>query len=130
VGRCQLQRLPGLVAERRGQAARYGELLQPLIRRGVTLPIEPPFARSSFQSYCVRLPAGCDPQAVIANLGAAGVSARRGIMNAHAQAPYAGRTFTLPESDAARAECLTLPLYPGMTEAEQVRVITGLSAAL
>jgi dTDP-4-amino-4,6-dideoxygalactose transaminase len=130
VGRCQLERLPELVAARRRQAARYGDLLAPLVRRGVTLPIESAFARANFQSYCVRLPAGVDPDVVIARLAAGGVSARRGIMNAHAQAPYASGRFDLPESDAARAECLTLPLFPGMTESAQARVSATLGDAL
>ncbi|MFN8507770.1 MAG: DegT/DnrJ/EryC1/StrS family aminotransferase [Dehalococcoidia bacterium] len=37
---------------------------------------------------------------------------------------------SLPETEAATANTLLLPLYPGMTEAEQDEVIDALRAAL
>ena len=52
VGRKQLKRLPDLVARRRTLAARYAELLGNI--EGLRLPAEPDWARSNWQSYCVR----------------------------------------------------------------------------
>src|SRR5262249_39028072 len=54
VGRKQLERLPELVASRRAIASQYTELLGNL--EGLILPFEPEWARSNWQSYCVRLP--------------------------------------------------------------------------
>ena len=54
VGRKQLERLPELVARRRALASRYTELLGNI--EGLILPLEPRWARSNWQSYCVRLP--------------------------------------------------------------------------
>ena len=34
---------------------------------------------------------------------------------------------TLPETEKAAAEILNLPIFPGLTEAEQVRVIESIS---
>ena len=36
----------------------------------------------------------------------------------------------LPDTDAAAASSLSLPMYPGLTEAEQDQVITALRAAV
>ncbi len=44
------------------------------------------------------------------------------------RAMYPG--LSLPISEAATAETLLLPLYVGMTEAEQDEVVAGLAAAL
>jgi dTDP-4-amino-4,6-dideoxygalactose transaminase len=57
----------------------------------------------------------------------AGVSTRRGIMNAHQEAAYAGtRPFDLPESESARDSVVLLPLHHELTEQDQDRVITAL----
>ena len=58
VGREQLKRLPSLIECRRAAAEGYRHLLAPI--PGLTLPFEPEWARSNWQSYCVRLPAEVD----------------------------------------------------------------------
>jgi perosamine synthetase len=54
VGRKQLTKLADIVARRRALASRYAELLGNI--EGLSLPFEPEWARSNWQSYCVRLP--------------------------------------------------------------------------
>ena len=54
VGRVQLQRLPGMIVERRELADRYGALLKHI--PDLEIRHEPEWARSNWQSYCVRLP--------------------------------------------------------------------------
>jgi dTDP-4-amino-4,6-dideoxygalactose transaminase len=60
----------------------------------------------------------------------AGVSTRRGIMNAHQEAAYAAtgaaRRALLQESEAARDAVVLLPLYHDMTEQDQDRVVEPL----
>ena len=58
IGREQLKRLPAIVARRRELAARYDERLQSI--DGVIVPREPRWARTNWQSFAVRLPAGHD----------------------------------------------------------------------
>jgi perosamine synthetase len=141
VGRAQLARLGEVVARRRALAARYDALLAPL--EGVTPPLEPDFARSNFQSYCVRLPPGVDQRAVMQTMLDAGVATRRGIMNAHLEAAYPPGTFRcegctcaaagctrLVESERAQRECVLLPLYHQLSEAEQAAVVDALTRAL
>ena len=54
VGREQLKRLPEAIARRREMAARYRPALADI--PGLVLPAEPEWARTNWQSYCVRLP--------------------------------------------------------------------------
>jgi perosamine synthetase len=126
VGRQQLERLPRLVAERRTLAASYAARLARI--RGLRLPHEPEWARSNWQSYCVRLPDGVDPGAVARALAAEGIATRPGIMNAHEQPPYAAsHRGELRESERARTAGLILPLYPRMSEADVERVVDALA---
>lgn len=122
VGRVQLQRLPEIVAERRGQAERYCDLLAGV--PGLELPFEPEWARSNWQSFCVRLPDNCDQRDVMQRMLNEGISTRRGIMCSHREAAYQGlgNRFDLQQSEAAQDRCVLLPLYPGLTVDEQTTV--------
>jgi len=129
VGREQLARLPDLVRERRTLAQRYDEQLQAVPRLG--RPQEPPWARSNWQSYCVRLPAGVPQRQVMQAMLDAGVATRRGIMCSHREAAYAAQPLAhpLPHSEAAQDGCVLLPLYAGMTAQEQAQVVAALAQA-
>src|SRR6185295_713514 len=63
VGREQLKRLPEVISKRRELAERYRERLRGI--PGLELPHEPGYARSNWQSFCVRLPKGTDQRAVM-----------------------------------------------------------------
>ena len=130
VGRVQLQRLPEIVTERREQAVRYGALLGGI--PGLQLPVEPEWARSNWQSYCVRLPLGCDQRAVMQAMLDVEVSTRRGIMCSHREAAYADmkNKIDLRQSEAAQDHCILLPLYPGLTAGEQERISLALESAI
>jgi perosamine synthetase len=129
VGREQLKRLPEIIAGRRAIATRYQELLADI--PGLVLPHEPAYARSNWQSYCVRLPARCDQRAVMQNMLDEGVSTRRGIMCSHLEAPYsaAARGGSLLHSEQAQARAIILPLYIQMSSDELGRVARALRAA-
>jgi dTDP-4-amino-4,6-dideoxygalactose transaminase len=130
IGIEQLRRLPGIVATRRQLAAVYAALLAGM--SGVALPVEPSWARSNWQSYCVRLPPGSDQRRIMQRMLDRGVATRRGIMcihrePAHAEVPL---PWTLPCSEAAQDGCILLPLFPGMTPAMQADVVETLRDAL
>jgi dTDP-4-amino-4,6-dideoxygalactose transaminase len=126
VGREQLRRLEGIVAERREIASWYATELSAL--DGVVPQLEPSWARSNFQSYVVRLPDGCDQRGVMQAMLDAGISTRRGVMCAHREKPYAGN-HDLPMSEFAQDRHIVLPLFPGMTRAEVGRVVAELRRA-
>jgi dTDP-4-amino-4,6-dideoxygalactose transaminase len=128
VGREQLKRIPDIVAARRALADRYRGLLA---GTGIGVPPEPAYARSNWQSYCVRLPDHCDQRNVMQRLLDAGVASRRGIMCSHREAAYSDMPLRhgLPHSEEAQDRCILLPLYPQMTEAEQDQVVSALVEA-
>ena len=152
VGREQLKRLPQIVARRRELAERYHDRLHAI--EGITLPEEPAFTRTNWQSYCVRLPPNCDQRKTMQHMLDASVSTRRGIMNTHREPAYAGQPWRcsrapqaeghiasgggysaarggaeLVESELAQDRCILLPLYHTMTAAEQDHVIAALASA-
>lgn len=128
IGRRQLRRVPEMVVERRRLADLYSELLA---GRGVTVPEEPSWARSNWQSYCLLLEPGFDVARVLDGLRLAGIEARGGIPNAHQQPAYAHRRVTgLVHSEAAAERGLCLPLFPGMDDEDLQRVAAALVRVL
>ncbi|MGE0024564.1 MAG: DegT/DnrJ/EryC1/StrS family aminotransferase, partial [Hyphomicrobium sp.] len=82
VGREQLKRLPGIVRRRREIGATYAQRLAAEVPE-VEPPAEPSWARTNWQSYCVRLPRGVDQRDIMQRMLDKGVSTRRGIMCIH-----------------------------------------------
>ena len=130
VGRKQLQRLPELVARRRAHASRYTELLGNI--EGLRLPAEPEWARSNWQSYCVRLPNHVDQKTVMQDLLDQGIATRRGIMCSHREAPYSNgrQRHDLRQSELAQDHSILLPIYAQMSEDDLVCVANALKAAI
>lgn len=133
IGREQLRRLPEIVARRRLLADKYRDRLRRVV--GLELPIEPPWARSNWQSFCVRLPAGADQRSVMQSLLDRGVSTRRGVMNIHLEGAYAEpgcsrRGSDLSRSVAAQRNSIILPLYHQMSYADVDYVAGALEGAL
>lgn len=127
VGRQQLKKLPDIIARRRAIASRYAELLGNI--EGLRLPFEPDWARSNWQSYCVRLPDRIDQRTVMQSLLDLGIATRRGIMCSHREKPYAGdRLHDLRQSELAQDHSILLPIYAQMTEEHVVCVADGLRA--
>jgi perosamine synthetase len=130
IGRKQLERLPELVSRRRALAARYQELLGNI--EGLLLPLEPEWARSNWQSYCVRLPDQVDQKAIMQTLLDQGIATRRGIMCSHREPCYSEEKprHDLCQSEFAQDHAILLPLYAQMTEEDQGTVADALRRAL
>ncbi len=145
VGREQLKRLPDIVSKRRELAARYQLLLAET--PGLGLPVEPDWARSTWQSFCVRLPNASDQRQVMQSMLDAGVATRRGVMCSHREAAYpanvwscAGRATEcaatvgscqcLRHSEEAQDHTIILPLFPQMSLEQQDDVVKALHDAL
>jgi len=128
VGREQIKRLSAIVRERRALEQRYRELLRGV--DGVTVPQEPAWVRSNWQSYAVRLDPRIQQQRVMQAMLDVGVSTRRGIMCAHREPAYADwPRGPLPVSESAQDHCVLLPLYNGMTTEQQEQVVQALQDA-
>jgi perosamine synthetase len=144
VGRQQLKRLPGILARRRELAHRYQGLLYDI--PGLGLPLEPSWARSNWQSFCVRLPEGLEQKEVMQAMLNDGIATRRGIMCIHREPAYeiepwtcgaipgdcnchSGNCPRLAESAKAQDRCIILPLFHDMTENDQAAVALALRRA-
>jgi perosamine synthetase len=145
VGREQLKRLPEIVERRRELASRYKALLSET--PGLGLPEEPEWARSTWQSFCVRLPDGLDQRQVMQSMLDAGVATRRGVMCSHREDSYPANTWLcagragggacstescqcLKHSQEAQDRTMILPLYPQMSLEQQDYVVKALHDAL
>lgn len=133
IGREQLKRLPDIVRDRRRLANRYAALLETIA--GVDAPVEPEWARSNWQSYCVRLPRDVDQRLVMQRMLDHGVATRRGVMNIHLEraaidAHAVHSAPDLPRSVAAQRHCIILPLFAQMTEADVADVVSLLRDAV
>jgi len=129
IGRKQLGKLPDIISRRRKLADGYAELLGNI--EGLRLPFEPEWARSNWQSYCVRLPDRADQRTVMQSMLDQGIATRRGIMCSHREMPYRDQVkHDLTQSELAQDRCILLPLYAQMTEDDQVRVADTLTKEL
>ena len=146
IGCEQLKRLPEIIDRRRKLAERYRLLLEGVPDLG--LPIEPNWAKSNWQSFCVHLPNGCDQQQVMQSMLNAGVATRRGIMCAHREMAYPADAWScgagplnncdcpanscqrLRHSEEAQDRVIILPLFPQMSFNQQDSVIMALLSAL
>lgn len=142
VGREQLKRLPEAISQRRQMAERYRQLLADI--PGLVLPAEPEWARTNWQSYCVRLPEDTDQREVMQQMLDEGIATRRGIMCAHLEPAYHapatwrcaqveckpdGSCPNLAESERAQNRGVILPLFSQMTDDQQRQVALALRQA-
>jgi perosamine synthetase len=132
IGREQLKRLPELVGRRREMAALYRSFLDDV--PNLRLPAEPKWARSNWQSYCVRPPEGSDQRQVMQALLDRQISTRRGIMCVHREPAYQDQCWRsigpLSESERAQDECILLPIYHQLGREEQRFIAAQLRAVL
>lgn len=137
IGRPQLARMSAIVAERRQRADRYRDAF---LDHPLFMPIsEQRWARSNWQSYPLFLREGSEVSQidVMQFLLDRGIACKRGIGNAHQELAYADRTRwacgpepceagvckRLATSEWLRDHTILIPLFHGMTDQEQDRVI-------
>jgi dTDP-4-amino-4,6-dideoxygalactose transaminase len=119
--RAKLPFLAQWTEARRRLAARYDELLT---NSGVTLPHVAPEANPVWHLYVIRVP---ERDRLLKELEAKGIGA--GVhypVPLHLQPAYAHLGYgagALPVTEAVAATCLSLPLYPEMSDAQQDQVV-------
>jgi dTDP-4-amino-4,6-dideoxygalactose transaminase len=144
VGREQLKKLGKITHRRRALAQYYRDKMAGI--PGFELPYESEWARSNWQSFCVRLPEGCNQRAVMQKMLDMGVSTRRGLMCTHREASYgredwscgvasticgcmSGDCERLKVSEKAQEQAIILPLFHQMSREDQDLVINVLLRA-
>jgi perosamine synthetase len=129
IGLAQLRKLEKMLEMRRSQAAYYTNHLAAF--EEVLPPYVPPEAMPSYSSYCVTIPEAT-PDIIthlLDDMAEAGISCRRGIQPLYRE-PYfqaSHANMYLPNTETAAAKTLFLPIFPGLTESEQDRVLHTLA---
>jgi perosamine synthetase len=130
VGVAQMAKLDRLLAERRRLALRYSEMLQDSDR--YIVPVDD--LGHTYQSYVIRLSDANREHRnrVMEHLAACNIQTRPGTHAVVRLGYYLNKYQLSPERwpNACRAEdtSITLPIFPGMTEADQSRVVRELLA--
>jgi len=128
IGLVQLDKLERNTARRQAIAKRYDEAFADL---PISLPTWPDGRTHVYHQYTIGVGAGRDQ--IVADMKDAGIIC--GIyypIPCHRQAYVMelGIEADLPNTDAAAAGSMSLPMYPGLTEAEQLQVIAALRTAV
>ena len=129
LGVSQMTRLDEYVARRNALADRYDRLL-------TDLPLDKPGrlerAESAFHLYVIRVDAA-RRRAVFDHLRANGIGVNVHYIPVHTQhywRQFGFRDGQFPVSEDYYARAISIPLFPGMTEADQDEVIRVLTQAL
>ena len=123
--RIKLQRLASWNGERRRIAQRYNELLAPI--DGIVVPYEPEWSRSVYHLYVIRTRNRDALPAFLAERNIA--SGLHYPVAIHQQKAYTctnSRTGCLAATERAAQEVISLPIFPGMMEQQQKKVVEGI----
>ncbi|ABO23188.1 UDP-4-amino-4, 6-dideoxy-N-acetyl-beta-L-altrosamine transaminase [Shewanella loihica] len=130
LGNSQIQRLQEFVKRRNELVQRYHLFLSALDIEFIR-PSEQ--CLSAYHLFIIRLPKELDRKLVFNAMRAAGIGVHVHYIPVYLQPYYTGLGFNqghCPEAESYYASCLTLPLYPTLTDSEQDYVIETLAAVL
>jgi len=133
LGLSQMQRLDEFVAKRHKIAKLYDQFLADL---PVITPWQDADSYSGLHLYVIRLKLGDiggTHRQVFEALRAAGIGVNLHYIPVYRQPYYEGLGFKAglcPESERYYAEAISLPMYPGLTEEQQRRVVRALAEAI
>jgi perosamine synthetase len=132
LGLVQLRKLPAMLTARKRQAGFYDAALANIDE--LEAPHVPQYAEPAYTSYCVRVTPHCpiDAHTLVVRMAERGISCRHGIQPLHVEPCFrdAMPGLSLPATESAARETLFLPIFPGLTEAQQARVVAGLHESL
>lgn len=133
LGVSQMTRLDEFVSRRQRLANRYDEALVDL---PLALPFRHPDCYSAFHLYVVRLrgeDSGTKRREVFEALRQRGIQVNVHYIPVHTQPCYRSMGFregAFPQAERYYREAITLPLYAGLTEVDQDRVVTAVQEIL
>lgn len=129
LGLSQMRRLDEFVTQRHAIARKYDQLFKQL---PVMAPWQHPDSYSGLHLYVVRVQPGAikaTHREVFERLRVSGVGANLHYIPIYRQPYYERLGFSptgFPEAERYYAEAITLPMYPGLTEAQQLEVVQRL----
>ncbi len=122
LGLSQFTRLQAILDSRQMLARRYTKAFSNHPK--IIPPYSPPGHYHTYQSYMIRVQ-NTSRDRLMQKLLDAGIATRRGIPCAHLEAPYKKLypNLSLPHSELASDQTITIPIYAGMTRKDQDFVI-------
>ncbi len=133
LGLSQLERLDAYVRRRRALAERYHALLEDMSDAVLRPVLDSDRSLSAWHLYVIELRDRTRRDAVFRRMRAAGIGVNAHYIPVHTQPYYRRLGFKdgdFPVAERYFAGALTLPLHPGLTEAEQDAVVAALGTAL
>ena len=133
LGLSQMQRIDAFIARRRAIARRYDEALAAL---PLGLPGRSALADSAWHLYVIQVDAarcGKSRKTVFDHLRSAGIQVNVHYIPVHLQPYYRRlgfRSGQFPVAEHYYSQAISLPLYAGLSEAQQTRVIDEVANAL
>lgn len=133
LGLSQMQRLDEFVTKRQAIAKRYGRLLSALPAR---IPWQQASGHCAYHLYVIRLQLdeiNKTRRQVYDALQVDGINVNLHYIPVYRQPYYEAKGFRTgycPESENYYTDAISLPMYPGMTDAQQEHVITSLKTIL
>ncbi|MCD7826207.1 MAG: UDP-4-amino-4,6-dideoxy-N-acetyl-beta-L-altrosamine transaminase [Clostridiaceae bacterium] len=128
LGVSQLKKLDGFVSRRRELAKRYDEAFAPEGR--ITVPQQQEGCRNSYHLYVIQVP---ERRRVFDQLRAAGIGVNVHYIPVYKHPYYQKNGYEsvcCPNAEAYYAHCISLPLYPALTQKQQDYVIEQVKAAV
>lgn len=132
IGIEQMKKMPIILKKRARLARRYNRLLKPV--KCLSIPYVPEYAIHNWQTYIITLtndtPISRDD--LMQKLSDDGITVRRGVMACHEQPIFRKMIgkVSLPVTEKLNKRTICLPIFPGMTIAEQDYVIERLKKHL
>lgn len=132
IGLAQLRKLPRMLEMRTAQARFYDYAFRDV--EELESPFVPLEATHAYSSYMIRLrpTSRMDQRTLLQTMADRGISCRIGIQPLHHepfyQDRYAGVHF--PATEDAAKNTLFLPIFPGLTEEDQQRIVTEIRNAV
>jgi len=132
IGLVQFGKLEIMLAQRAEQARRYCEAIAEIDE--LDPPYVPGDVTHAYSSYLVHLKPGApiSRDELLRRMAEQKISCRVGIQPLHFEPFYRSeyRDLKLPVTEEVAANTMFLPIYPGLTETEQDRVIAALKHSL
>ncbi len=123
----QMSKLAEMIESRRVAAAYYRDALADVA--GVSAPVEPSDRQSTWQTYAVTVNGGIDRDRLAMALREHGIGANIGTYAMHEQTVYAATAECPVSADLFRRH-LAIPMFSGITRAQQDRVVEVLADAV
>jgi UDP-4-amino-4,6-dideoxy-N-acetyl-beta-L-altrosamine transaminase len=130
LGVSQLTRLADFLDRRRERVKRYQEMLEDA---GIVLPFQADYGESAWHLYVIQLSCAEERKYVFDRMREAGILVNVHYIPVHLQPYYRDLGFApgdFPEAERYYSRALSLPMFPGLTNEDQSRVVERLRSAV